>query len=686
MTETMKLSRIVTTTTAAILAALFPSSSARAESAKAAIEEVASFPKQQVTGMAVSKTGRIFVNFPFWSDDHTTSVAEVMKDGSLRPYPDEAWNRKDGPPAARWVCVQSVYIDQNDTLWVLDPAAPKMGSLVKGGPKLVRVDLASNKPVQTILFEEEFAPEGSYLNDVRVDTKTSHAFLTESGLGALLVVDLQSGKKRRLLAAHPATKAEPDVQLTVAGIIALFFDDLRIAGRATGPRAQPLPAHRDPAAARRGSRSRRGHPQPDLPRVRPALAVDGARHLLERPGRRPPLAARRATGPRRGVRPGCRGGRPGHLGRGGPPAPARTPARQRCCSPPPDHDPGSGNDGAETTTPSSCGSGSAASRRPWRCGTSAAPAAPRRSTGRRWPTSRSPCPWFRPASSGSPARVAGCSRWPGRWWPSSRAGTARGTWSWCCSPPNPARDWAWVRWLPHLRAGADGEGRRVGLDAGQLRARIDELVTVLDARTELRAAAVEQRWSGPSTVVVLDGAGALRRQPGVARLLEEGPAVGIRMVCLERDLVSLPVECRVTVVVTGPVGTRLRVVGPDATTYDDVVADGVGDRWAQRFARALAPLRDATPDGHESALPAASRLLDLLPFDATDPTSVETAWRVLPAQHPRAARRRCGRRTVRGRPGSRRPARPGRRDDRLGQVRAACRPWSPAWRWPTGRT
>ena len=194
----------------------------------------------------------------------------------------------------------------------------------------------------------------------------------------------------------------------------------------------------------------------------------------------------------------------------------------------------------------------------------------------------------------------------------------------------PTRDWAWVRWLPHLRGGPDGEGRRVGLDAGQLRARVDELVAVLDARTELRANGLERQWTGPSTVVVLDGAGVLRRQPGVARLLEEGPAVGIRVLCLERDLVSLPVECRATVEVAGPVGTRLRVVGPDATAYDDVVADGVGDRWAHRFARALAPLRDATPDDQESSLPAAARLLDLLPFDATDAASVETAWRVSP--------------------------------------------------------
>ena len=182
------------------------------------LEAVASFPKQQVTGVAVSKEGRIFVNFPFWSDDHTISVAEVMKDGSLKPFPDESWQSKDGHPSRRWVCVQSVYVDDSNTLWILDPAAPKMEAVVKGGAKLVKVDLATNEVVQNIPFPDASLPEKSYLNDVRVDTKKEFAYLTESGVGALFTVDLKNGKVRRLLAEHPAAKAEPEVELIVDGI------------------------------------------------------------------------------------------------------------------------------------------------------------------------------------------------------------------------------------------------------------------------------------------------------------------------------------------------------------------------------------------------------------------------------------------------------------------------------------
>lgn len=184
---------------------------------KVELEEVASFPSQQVTGVTVSAKGRVFVNFPFWSDDHTTSVAEIV-DGKPVPYPDAAWNAKAGAPEKRWVCVQSVVVDDQDALWVLDPASPKTEAVVPGGPKLVKIDLMTNQPVQTIAFDATIAPEKSYLNDVRFDTKTGHAFITESGTGALIVVELKSGKARRVLDAHPSTKLEPNAQIVVDGI------------------------------------------------------------------------------------------------------------------------------------------------------------------------------------------------------------------------------------------------------------------------------------------------------------------------------------------------------------------------------------------------------------------------------------------------------------------------------------
>ena len=187
-----------------------------ATSSAAQLQEVARFPNQQVTGVGVSqKSGRVFVNFPYWSDDHFLSVAEIIN-GQPRAFPDDEWN-KPGAPDSHFVCVQSVVVDDQDNLWILDPAAPKMQEIVKGGPKLVKVDLATNQIVQKIPFGEDVAPAKSYLNDVRIDTANGKAFITDSAKGAIIVVDLASGKSRRLLDDHKSTKPESGVKLVVDG-------------------------------------------------------------------------------------------------------------------------------------------------------------------------------------------------------------------------------------------------------------------------------------------------------------------------------------------------------------------------------------------------------------------------------------------------------------------------------------
>jgi hypothetical protein len=70
------------------------------------------------------------------------------------------------PCGLTFCLVQSVIVDDQDNLWVLDPAAPNMQEIVKAGPKLVKIDLATNQVVQTIPFGEDVAPKKSYLNDV----------------------------------------------------------------------------------------------------------------------------------------------------------------------------------------------------------------------------------------------------------------------------------------------------------------------------------------------------------------------------------------------------------------------------------------------------------------------------------------------------------------------------------------
>jgi sugar lactone lactonase YvrE len=180
--------------------------------------EVFAETDRQWTGIAVSEDDRVLVNFPRWWPEVVVSVAEVIGDGSLAPFPNAAWNNwgPDADPASTFVCVQSVVADGLGSVWVLDPANPWFQGVVPGGAKLVQINLASNEVARVITFDDHIAPLGSYLNDVRIDPEHQAAYITDSGAGALVVVNLATGSSRRVLDGHPSTSAE-DTVLTIEG-------------------------------------------------------------------------------------------------------------------------------------------------------------------------------------------------------------------------------------------------------------------------------------------------------------------------------------------------------------------------------------------------------------------------------------------------------------------------------------
>ena len=164
----------------------------------------------QVTGVAATADGRIFVNFPRWTDDAPISVAEVLPGGELRPYPDEKWNSwcnakaNDMSVTDYFVCVQSIVPDGQGNLWVLDPGAPGNEKILPDAPKLVKIDLASNQVVKTILVADDVALQGTYLNDIRFSPDGGTGYITDSGTrGAIIVIDLESRDGFRALDGHP---------------------------------------------------------------------------------------------------------------------------------------------------------------------------------------------------------------------------------------------------------------------------------------------------------------------------------------------------------------------------------------------------------------------------------------------------------------------------------------------------
>lgn len=183
------------------------------------MEQVFADPTYQLTGVAISKTGRLFTNYPLWTPSiYKYALVEVLPGNQVKPYPDAAMNSwKPGESGKnKWVCVQAAYIDADDVMWVIDPAAPKLDKVYQQSYKLVKINLGTNKVERTYTFEG-IADEHSYLNDVRVDTKRQFAYITNSGTGGMMVVDLKSGKARQLLQNHYSVHTDKDFKFIIDG-------------------------------------------------------------------------------------------------------------------------------------------------------------------------------------------------------------------------------------------------------------------------------------------------------------------------------------------------------------------------------------------------------------------------------------------------------------------------------------
>ncbi|WP_328332295.1 FtsK/SpoIIIE domain-containing protein [Kribbella sp. NBC_00382] len=185
--------------------------------------------------------------------------------------------------------------------------------------------------------------------------------------------------------------------------------------------------------------------------------------------------------------------------------------------------------------------------------------------------------------------------------------------------PDRMDDWAWVRWLPHLRPEGSPAAVLIANDEATTVARVTELISQVQGRQRrIEASSNKQEpLSDPEVVVIADGARRLRDVPGFIQVLTDGPAVGVYSICLDRDERLLPEECG-AVIATGL--ETLTVKRPGLPDQKNVRADLVSPEWSEQIARALAPVRDISPD-HDAGLPKMVKLLEEL--DLEPPTAEE---------------------------------------------------------------
>jgi sugar lactone lactonase YvrE len=117
----------------------------------------------------------------------------------------------------KFVCVQAVVADEENNLWIVDPAGIGYSDVYKGASKLIQVDLATNKIKRIYRFPASVVGPKTYINDIRVDNKNGFGYMSSSTNGGIVVLNLKTGDARFVLHGHPSTLSDTSYHFTVNG-------------------------------------------------------------------------------------------------------------------------------------------------------------------------------------------------------------------------------------------------------------------------------------------------------------------------------------------------------------------------------------------------------------------------------------------------------------------------------------
>jgi DNA segregation ATPase FtsK/SpoIIIE, S-DNA-T family len=188
--------------------------------------------------------------------------------------------------------------------------------------------------------------------------------------------------------------------------------------------------------------------------------------------------------------------------------------------------------------------------------------------------------------------------------------------------PNGAGELSWTRWLPHVDAGDAGDVPCwVGNTAETRAARIEELKRLISERREALQERASTRFD-TEVVVVLQGALAGRKTPGMRELLREGFEVGVYTICVdERDMNECRGVCEID-------REHMRVRRQRSDHPETARTERLSGSDAERLARALAPMRDRLTGRDDSgAIPYPLRFLDLLRIGRLTSDDVLATWK-----------------------------------------------------------
>jgi S-DNA-T family DNA segregation ATPase FtsK/SpoIIIE len=191
-------------------------------------------------------------------------------------------------------------------------------------------------------------------------------------------------------------------------------------------------------------------------------------------------------------------------------------------------------------------------------------------------------------------------------------------------PRKAAKDWEWLKWLPHL--GADSSPL-LGAHAAVGSAGTIELLRAIVAVQEARGTQQREGRTAPAPwlLLLLDET-VVSDRALVSRLLAGAPETGVADLWMGSDRRELPGECGVIAHLDAAVAWLSLIDARSGQVLDDVSADGVSLDVAVEVARALQPVSDASADAGAAGLPARISLLKVLPLQDRQADGVLARW------------------------------------------------------------
>lgn len=172
----------------------------------------------------VAHNEHVYVAGPRWAGG-TPSMARLDARGQPIPYPNAAWNAWEpgGAVGEAFVNVNALHYDGDERIYAIDSGSPDFGGdPLPGAAKVVCIDLATDEVLRVFPFATDIARAGSYVDDIRIHG--DHGYLTDAGNPGIIVLNMKTGKARRVLDGHSSVTSPSDRPIVVDGQTVLAPD------------------------------------------------------------------------------------------------------------------------------------------------------------------------------------------------------------------------------------------------------------------------------------------------------------------------------------------------------------------------------------------------------------------------------------------------------------------------------